>query len=1032
MDANGTRFKLLLGEADWADCTDGQGHQLRDVWLAAESGSPPDTPELAWDSVRSELTLWPRLYLFTAPKRSVSSPSEQSPLLDQRRGAARDRFGNWYWIDRSRGSIAVNSVGSDTTSTFWPLRPDALPQPAPSKGDFQPVETPPPCPPLTYSGLAVTEDHYLVVGVVEPAGLLIFDLYGGGPPRQVVWPSSVPFAPFDMAPRPGGGVWILDRTNVRYWALDRHLNVITTDQAVLQVEPGEDATFQPADGSAPQRIPPVNFAEGITLAASSPLAPLDPVAIEALPDDTVLLLAHSAGDNFGAVYRYAFGQQVGAPVSLSGVSALLDVSQQSTFQLLGQDFAFVPAEEAGGVGGQLFVAGDDGMQAFAFALTAAAPREQLTLDPQSDYWPMRLYNGEGLVAVGSRGPACGSGAYYGFDDRWIPLIKQPRPQYVETATLLTSPHVNTGQNGTVYSATPSALDGHEPDCVWHRLMLEGSIPPDTRVSVFSRAANSEKDLALADWQPEQHLYLRKEGSEVPFARKPAQPAAGDGVWELLFQQAQGQYLQLKLELSGNGRSTPRIWALRAYYPRFSYRDHYLPALYRADLGPASFLDRFLANFEGMYTGIEDTVAAVQLLFDVRSAPPDTLAWLTNWFGVALDPAWDELRQRLFLQHAIDFFQYRGTSRGLQMALDLVLAQNPDETIFTGCPGKRGNASSASGIRIVEQFLTRNAPAVIYGDPTAGPATRLVARVGRWTPDQSGAALNARYTAYLSAALSKNVPDQTFPLNAPADGTLAPLWTQFAQEALGFVPSAHVDELQVWQQFLAGRYPNTESLQAVYGVAAAEDVSLPVNLPADGPAAQDWQDFTFTLAPASIASALALWQSFLTRRYQRIAALNSAYNVSWASFSQVPAPDTLPSDGPPLVDWYQFEAIVLAMQRTAHRFTVLLPVTTALVASAADPAQLALAARVLDLEKPAHSVVEVKYYWALFRLGLARLGTDTLLGQGSRAPQLLPPMVLGQNYLSESHLTPGFPQNAADRQLLGRGCLGYETCGCGKE
>ena len=56
---------------------------------------------------------------------------------------------------------------------------------------------------------------------------------------------------------------------------------------------------------------------------------------------------------------------------------------------------------------------------------------------------------------------------------------------------------------------------------------------------------------------------------------------------------------------------------------------------------------------------------------------------------------------------------------------------------------------------------------------------------------------------------------------------------------------------------------------------------------------------------------------------------------------------------------------------------------------------------------------------MFRLGGARLGDDTLLDVGSRAPQLMSPMVLGQNYLVESFLAPAPPQDAADRQILGR-------------
>src|SRR5205823_3787355 len=124
------------------------------------------------------------------------------------------------------------------------------------------------------------------------------------------------------------------------------------------------------------------------------------------------------------------------------------------------------------------------------------------------------------------------------------------------------------------------------------------------------------------WQREPSLYLRRDGSELPFV--PRSQAANSGTWELLLQHAQGRYLQIKLKLLGNGRSTPRIRAMRIYYPRFSYLEHYLPAVYRDDSDSASFLDRFLANIEGFYTAIEDKIANIAMLFTVASTPAEAL------------------------------------------------------------------------------------------------------------------------------------------------------------------------------------------------------------------------------------------------------------------------------------------------------------------------------------------------------------------------------------------------------------------------
>jgi hypothetical protein len=56
---------------------------------------------------------------------------------------------------------------------------------------------------------------------------------------------------------------------------------------------------------------------------------------------------------------------------------------------------------------------------------------------------------------------------------------------------------------------------------------------------------------------------------------------------------------------------------------------------------------------------------------------------------------------------------------------------------------------------------------------------------------------------------------------------------------------------------------------------------------------------------------------------------------------------------------------------------------------------------------------------MFRLGEVRLGYDTIIDQGSRAPELLSPLILGQAHIMESYLAPSHPQNVRERQVLGR-------------
>ncbi len=431
-----------------------------------------------------------------------------------------------------------------------------------------------------------------------------------------------------------------------------------------------------------------------------------------------------------------------------------------------------------------------------------------------------------------------------------------------------------------------------------------------------------------------------------------------GTWELLFQRARGRYLQLEISLNGNERVTPRLRALRAYYPRFSYLEQYLPSVYREDEDSASFLDRFLANIEGFLTATEDRIAAVQTLFDVRSAPADALEWLAGWLGVALDPAWTDAKRRLFIQHAIEFFVQRGTVRGLKAAVTLAIDDCVDPEIFAD---ESARQRITDRIRIVESYRTRPKPTAAAGDPTDVVGPHEVRVEARWRPAQRREALNSRFRAWLQARGLDVPADTEFPVRAPGDETEARLWRDCARECLGFIPSATSADLEAWREFLARRYVTPSAFSAAYGVG---------------------------VGPASIG-----------------------------------LPDRLPPDGAPLLDWHQFESIVMAMRRTANRFSVLLPLSPNGDTDLLRRERLALVQRVVELEKPAHTVFDVQFYWALFRLGEARLGDDTLIDRGGRLPDLLPPLRLGEGHLAESHLAAGYPQNVTDRRIVGRDNVG---------
>jgi phage tail-like protein len=810
VDANGSRYHLLLGERDWADCyeiirTNGSElrrtlhHLLKSDPTASPLTSPLAPPStLAFDEVSHELTLRQNLTLL------VTTSEKPRLVPEQRRGADRDRYGNWYWIDENGTEIKVRSSGTSETTHFWSATDRSSCQQSESIGEFGPAMEAPPIRPRALCGLGVTEDHYLVAGTVSPAALLVFDLHSGGPPRELSWPDEIAFAPFDMAARPGGGVWILDRIHRRYWEIDRYFRPLPAGADVpLPISANE---FMPVSGEPICQPRAQTFPAGHVLSIGSPVDAVDPIAIEALPDGTVLVLDRNAGQKFSRILRYSGGQRMEV-ISLEVITEMLEHDRVESFTLTAHDFAFVPTPDSRSAApnGRLLVVGDDGEQAFAIALQWVNHVLEVTTQPQ--FLPLRLFRGKALVEDGGS-------VYYDFADRWIRLVEQKRPRYAPEGILETplAPVNNT-------SGIRPAFDGREPGCVWHRILIDACLPDEAQIRVSSRAADDADLLEKSNWVEEPRLYRRSDGSEIPFSLDRSGGHAG--TWELLLQRARGRYLQLRLHLTGNGRSTPRIRALRVYYPRFSYL-RYLPAIYRED--DSSLLERLLANPEGIFTATEDRISAVDLMIDPDSAPASALAWLASWFDLALDPTWDDHRRRLMIRHALKFFQYRGTVRGIEAAVRLALDPCVDDELFEHLEADLCSRRSRP-VRVVEQFRSRAVFDLVEG------------RAARWKPDDGSEALHQRWTEFTGG--KELAP---FPLRPETKDRDA--WLQFCRSAIGFVPSAGAGDVARWRDFLARAYGRIANFNLAHGTnwKSFAELPLPIDLPAAPAALRDWYRF----------------------------------------------------------------------------------------------------------------------------------------------------------------------------------------------
>jgi hypothetical protein len=291
------------------------------------------------------------------------------------------------------------------------------------------------------------------------------------------------------------------------------------------------------------------------------------------------------------------------------------------------------------------------------------------------------------------------------------------------------------------------------------------------------------------------------------------------------------------------------------------------------------------------------------------------------------------------------------------------------------------------VRIVESFLTRRHPGVVYGDPT-DTVSSIMPGIGiqgeQWNPGMGAEPLHRSFREFLRKQYNNDIAA----LNKAWGRENSSQYSHFEQIMLPPVRPAGANEAEVkdWRRFLAAGIGFTYT---------------PVELPEKDPAHR------------------LAYRKFLARRYQRVDRLNQAYQWTAAadklsSFDKVQLPEVFPGAGQPLTDWVQFVSQVLAIKERAHRFTVLVPMDPA-IGTEARQQRLDLVKRIVQIEKPAHTYGEVKPYWALFRVGEARLGLDTVPGLGSRCTAL----ILGKNTLADSYLGAGHPWEVKDRWVLGR-------------
>jgi phage tail-like protein len=247
-----------------------------------------------------------------------------------------------------------------------------------------------------------------------------------------------------------------------------------------------------------------------------------------------------------------------------------------------------------------------------------------------------------------------------------------------------------------------ALDSGIPATTWHRIALDADLPPGTSIVVETATSDDPTPIAVT-WSVPRDA----DGAPIPFVaaapplRLPggAMSPPGAPVTDQLIQSPPGRFLWLRATLRSDGTATPSLRAVRATYPRVSYLE-LLPGVFRRDPDAGLFAERFLALFERVFTGIEDSYVELTRQLDPAAAPREVIDWLAALIDLAFDPSWSLAKRRALVGEAMELYALRGTPRGIARYVEIYTGMRP--VVIEGflerpsCPAFLGGAAAILG------------------------------------------------------------------------------------------------------------------------------------------------------------------------------------------------------------------------------------------------------------------------------------------------------------------------------------------------
>jgi phage tail-like protein len=657
-------------------------------------------------------------------------------------------------------AIAIDAVGNYVAADALRTGLYSVSHLAAREPALRPVAAPVPAAALPVRDLAFGADDVLyVAGGGDAPGVWLLDSRARFPVTGVTADAALPeFQADRLAAHPDGGVLALDRARRRI----ARIGGLPCFERGVDPAQATDRRFQAVE---PNAHPLASKLLPATLPANE-----DAVGIAVSDQGVAVVLTVIAGE--GAYLRLLRddGQLAGAvPVRGPKLPHAVGWIDDDHVALVMQGHASLPGDAAD--------VRDPG--AFVYALDASRRAEAVDrtanvvtpLQPRGEYYPLRAalagpfavkpprrtrLTGDPRLAYPRAGPA-------GVPEP-VPLARvslTTRARYGVVAN-----HPDGDVAGVLLRGAAGEIDTRDATTVWHRLYAEAHVPPGCALLAWLAAGDGGPPPFSTDpdftrrgsqdgWFPlligdrealpaEVRARLARDLPRAAWVRETSEVPLGEsllacdgeagvsGLFTALIQRPdlvvrtlRGRRLWVAAELFGNGRASPQLLALRCYAGRQSYRDRYLPALYREQVGGAEadregratgadFLERFIDLFEGVFTGIEDRIAAADLFTDPNACPEDSLPWLGSWIGLALEPGMAPARARTMIANAPFLARRHGTLAGMTRALDIATE----------------GALTRGRLVVVEDFRLRRTLATILGARLADSEDPLVAGIAR--------------------------------------------------------------------------------------------------------------------------------------------------------------------------------------------------------------------------------------------------------------------------------------------------------------